>query len=242
MKITRVTITGADDKIQPEQLIDLSYKYSFVEWAILVGSNEGVSRFPTRKWLAHFLGIRRLVSWPMFAALHACGAVSRDLMSGGATPFYKEFSDMGIGRFQLNFNFKTTPNYDLEKAIESIGEHQAIFQWNKSNQEIMFQIVDKYKQPNIHFLYDSSGGRGSKIVMLNMLPPVPGHYTGYAGGLSSENVEDVIKQLVMLPPFEEEIWIDVESGVRTNDELDLVKVENFLQICSPYINKVYEVV
>jgi hypothetical protein len=34
----------------------------------------------------------------------------------------------------------------------------------------------------------------------------------------------------------------VESGVRTNDELDLVKVENFLQICSPYINKVYEVV
>jgi hypothetical protein len=37
MKITRVTITGADDKIQPEQLIDLSYKYCFVEWAIRVG-------------------------------------------------------------------------------------------------------------------------------------------------------------------------------------------------------------
>ena len=35
MKLTKVTLTGADDFTDPKRLIEISREYPFVEWGIL---------------------------------------------------------------------------------------------------------------------------------------------------------------------------------------------------------------
>ena len=36
MKLTRVTITGADDSVEPRALAELSEAFPFVEWGLLM--------------------------------------------------------------------------------------------------------------------------------------------------------------------------------------------------------------
>ena len=59
---------------------------------------------------------------------------------------------------------------------------------------------------------------------------------GYAGGISPDNVADKLTYL-----FENvrdgEFWIDMESGVRTDDWFDLDKVRRVLEICQPIIKE-----
>ena len=41
-----VTLTGADDSVNPEDLIAISKEFPFVEWGILIGSNTGAEARP----------------------------------------------------------------------------------------------------------------------------------------------------------------------------------------------------
>ncbi|MBM3247730.1 hypothetical protein FJZ17_04310 [Candidatus Pacearchaeota archaeon] len=52
----------------------------------------------------------------------------------------------------------------------------------------------------------------------------------YAGGISPENVAQIISRLLSFFP-RQRISIDTESGVRTNDQLDLGKVSEYLVRC-----------
>ncbi len=50
--IKQVTVTGADDSINYYRLFELSEKYPFVEWGLLLSKNsEGYPRFPTWNWI-----------------------------------------------------------------------------------------------------------------------------------------------------------------------------------------------
>ena len=51
--LTRVTITGADDAVDPGALVALSAEFPFVEWGILFSkSREGEARYPSAEWAA----------------------------------------------------------------------------------------------------------------------------------------------------------------------------------------------
>ena len=53
--LNKVTITGADDETPIVALIELSAKFPFVEWGILVSlKSEGGPRFPSRVWMDAF--------------------------------------------------------------------------------------------------------------------------------------------------------------------------------------------
>ena len=84
---------------------------------------------------------------------------------------------------------------------------------------------------NFSSLFDRSGGRGEKLTLKNALT-IDGLKVGFAGGLSPENVEEVIMAITV---FACDYWIDVESGVRTDGKFDLVKVREFLEICELFI-------
>ena len=58
-------------------------------------------------------------------------------------------------------------------------------------------------------------------------------YFGYAGGLSAENVEKVIEDLLIVN--NSDFWIDMESSVRTNDRFDTKKCEEVLKICKKFV-------
>ena len=63
MKLDRVTITGADDSVDPLQLRALSLEFPFVEWGILVSHSNTICtsypkpRFPSPKWIADLQGL-----------------------------------------------------------------------------------------------------------------------------------------------------------------------------------------
>ncbi len=82
MKLTRVTITGADDGIAPHHLIDLSHEYPFVEWGLLVSEKRfGDPRYPSTAWMRNF----SLPDLPKVVrhSIHFCGELSRRVMGGG---------------------------------------------------------------------------------------------------------------------------------------------------------------
>ena len=80
----------------------------------------------------------------------------------------------------------------------------------------------------ISVLLDASGGRGIDTP-LKVLPT--SRKVGYAGGFNQENVGDKLSFLLTNTRMGE-FWIDMESGVRTDDWFDSNKVVRVLEICN----------
>jgi hypothetical protein len=61
MKIRYVTLTGADDDVDPQQLAEISQEYPFVEWGILFSqSKSGVERYSSIDWVVELLSLERM--------------------------------------------------------------------------------------------------------------------------------------------------------------------------------------
>ena len=90
---------------------------------------------------------------------------------------------------------------------------------------------------DLHILYDPSGGRGVPVAEW----PLPaaaqfGFPLGYAGGIHPGNVLSVLKALSDREPS----WIDMETGVRTNDAFDLAKVRSVLEQVATFCGEMNE--
>ncbi|MGY4224421.1 phosphoribosylanthranilate isomerase [Bradyrhizobium sp. USDA 4503] len=72
---------------------------------------------------------------------------------------------------------------------------------------------------SVDWLFDRSGGAG---VAPTAWPMHPGgdRLVGYAGGISPDNIGGVMSVLEQMPG---RYWIDIESGVRTDDRFDIEK-------------------
>ena len=64
-------------------------------------------------------------------------------------------------------------------------------------------------------------------------PPLAGHFCGYAGGLNPDNIDRHL-DLMRDAAGDELVWIDMESGIRTNDNFDLSKCRRVLEIAAEY--------
>ena len=234
MKINRVTITGADNKTNINEMLKIWKQYPFVEWGILFSPKRiGEERYPDFAWLSNLMA-KRVGNPKINLSAHLCGAYTREMLMG-KTDLIKNFPITGFlelfGRFQLNFNAEKTDG-DCDKffpLLKKLG-WDFIFQHNHSNKMICNEAIIR-KQP-ISFLYDSSGGRGN--IASSWKEPFDGFFTGYAGGLSPDNLESELKKIAQVVG-DDEIWIDTESRVRTNGVLDMEKVKSFLEIASQYV-------
>lgn len=226
MKINKVTITGADDKTDIKELIRLTELYPFVEWGILFSSGrEGTQRYPSHEW------IKQIVETDLPLSAHFCGWWAKQVLEEGNYSLIEQAE--GFSRIQLNYNFGRSRGWKLQDLIEwsENSPKNIILQLNKSNAPI---LSDLEVPEAINFLYDASGGRGTVIGQIE--PPMTGSYTGYAGGLNVENVEHICNCISESDDgLNSEVWIDLESGARTNDEFDLEKVEEILRISSKFI-------
>jgi phosphoribosylanthranilate isomerase len=84
--------------------------------------------------------------------------------------------------------------------------------------------------PNASLLFDPSGGRG--IEPFSWPVPPLGARMGYAGGIGPDNLLDVLRAI---GPVESPFWIDMESGVRTDDRFDLAKARAVLETAAPFV-------
>ena len=231
MKINTITITGADDQTPLKELINLSTRFPFVEWGILFSKTKmGQSRYPSQQWIDVLLEEKPL--WMNISA-HLCGQYPRDILQNGDFSFFNYFNK-AFRRAQINFNFSTTEfkSEHLIRFLSIAKQQKIILQYNKSNKQIVdFLMNEKY---DFDVLYDASGGRGTEIKQIQN--PFVDHYTGYSGGLSPDNIESFCQSIINYP-IDNVVFLDCESGVRNEmNELDLNKVEKYLEICSKFIN------
>ncbi len=248
MNLDRVTVTGADDSIgRPENLLDLTREFPFVEWGILVhAKGAGEPRFPSDNWISD---LQRLVKGghKMPLSLHVCGRWVRDLLIGNMT--IPESLLFGFDRVQLNFHAENT-SVDPPRFYEAMHQlrrgRQFIFQidGNKGNAHLESLMLEDATEGNLDLvpLFDISGGAG----VLPSAWPVPDsagdevdyRYYGYAGGLGPENLAEQIP-LIGKAAGETRIWIDMETRVRSEDDeqFDLAKVRQCLEIAKPFVRQ-----
>lgn len=214
-----ITITGVDTKTDINRLISLSSKYPNVEWGFLYSFwNEGKEpRYMSVDDIIKFATL--LVQAECNTSLHLCGQAFRDFVD---FPVLQGSLEL-FNRVQLNFNAsaKNMPALcDLTEAILAWPDTQFIIQYNDNN-KYLWRVL--YDIPNLALLCDASGGRGKEIDTFEI--PATGIFTGYAGGIGPNNIKQIKNDLADIQGVG---WLDMESNVRTNDWLDLNKVEAVL--------------
>lgn len=226
MKLKNVAITGADDAVKVEDLNDIAREYPFVEWALLyMPERAGKKRFPTEQWIRDFDARYR----GHHKAMHLCGGAFLDFAAGKIPDIIK-----GFKRIQLNLGFGNVEGkYDPQKLLKQIKahpEHEFVIQYTDKRKNLLPALA---KIPNHALLFDGSAGTG--VLPGNWPAPLSGHFCGYAGGLKPENIKENIEKIAAAAG-NYETWIDMESGVRTNDEFDLQKVRKVLDIAAPFVS------
>ena len=219
--LNRVTFTGVDDRTNIEDLVYLTNKYPFVEFGVLVsknGSNSGeINRYPNLTIL------KRLKNKGLNLSCHICGSIARQIVQKNDWSELEKLLGKDIevfNRFQLN----VSGIHKFSKDITFREDKEFIIQLKND-----LSLYDYYKDlPNVFGFQDNSGGVGK--FEDNWLDS--DRYFGYAGGLSVENVEKVIEDLIIVN--NDNFWIDMETSVRTNDWFDTKKCEEVLKICEKF--------
>lgn len=239
MKFDRVTITGADDSVSPQALIDLSMRFPFVEWGILYSAKqEGAPRFPGKAWRERLQFDAR--GLPVNLSLHLCGRRLRDLLVG--TNSLPVGLTEGFQRMQLNFHaedidWHLVPFVD---ALAALGLPSYIFQIDGNRGQDLLAEVEGCGGHCFEPvpLFDLSHGAG--VVAEQWPQPFsPDTYHGYAGGLGPENLEHEIQRIAAAAD-DARFWVDMETRVRSNGDalFDLAKVERCLQIADRFVWRV----
>lgn len=238
MQINKVTISGADNMVSQNEMFYTQQVFPFVEWGILVSTKRmGTPRYPTLKWM-------RNLPKELNISYHLCGDIVKNLISN-PSPMCEwldlsESNNLKYGRLQLNFSFKEDKDYmgtlvDLGMLAAVFSKYNValVLAYNKGSKKNLdaFMKAIPSAPDNIHYLYDSSGGRGTEIKSFN--PPLK-NYTGYAGGINPDNVLSICNSLTEMEQ-QDEIWIDMETGVRTGDKFDIQKANDVLSICKNFV-------
>lgn len=234
MKLKTVTFTGADNTTNPDRLAELSQEYPFVEWGFLLSmAKSGESpRYPSLPKLFDFSSVEGE------KAVHLCGWLARKAAGNVAFSYPLQTALTllpGVNRIQINVG-RTI--HDFPYAVQNLSEQAMRAGVATILQSYSFTIPEMEAAmtkdyPGVVFLHDNSGG---KAIDGDFQKPVNNDYVGFAGGITPENVEGNIHQVYDLGG-DNDFWIDIESGVRTNDQLDLDKVVRVLEIAKGYVGK-----
>lgn len=248
MILSKVTITGADHTVKVSDLVEISEEYPYVEWGILFSQDkQGCEyRYPREEWLEE-LRTQKLNN----LSAHLCGQWVKDITEvRGYDQFMGRFSFVhyldGIYRIFRRMQLNMTDDRFATLMYEEIrfilmGVPTVIIQTKRLFETLTKSYIGSDMSYNnkkslttqFAFLYDASGGKGQlPRTWSKPLHKIP---CGLAGGLNPSNLRD---QLYYMNDFvsDNTIWIDMESGVRTDNKFDLKKVRQCLEIAKPYVH------
>lgn len=215
-RIETVTFTGVDAATDPDRLQQLHSRYPRTELAVLAG---GANR-------CRHQSLDAVAGWGRFAAaarvpmaLHLCGPHARAVNTATDTAAVLELC-AGFQRVQIN-----AARYDPDRVAafaDAVGCRSVILQ-HRGGFDAGLPVV----HPKVEYLFDRSGGRGRSC--FDDWPPPPDTRTrvGYAGGMSPRNIAAALAAVHRFA--QGRVWLDMETGVRTDDRLDLDKVEAVCQ-------------
>lgn len=234
--LNKVTISGADDQVAYQDMEALSNEFPFMEWGILLSSRaKGSPKYPSIEWMAKLS--QRKYDPNFKISGHVCGKWVKDIAEGQWTLVRElmDFFDM-FERLQFNFGPATFPLVDSEPFIKGLKNadrqltRQYILQLPDTTHELVNQCVNAGLDA-VPFC-DCSCGVG---VLPEKWKEAKHPYTGYAGGLSPDNLTENLEKIEQVcGPGP--IWIDVETNVRNDkNELDIGLVRRFLETAKPWI-------
>ncbi len=255
MIIKRVTLTGADDNTDIDWMFETAKKFPFVEFGILFSPKHlhllhGKPRYPSKAWVEKLVA-RHTGMENINLSAHLCGGYTTELLLGNNAMIIRDLKELIVvfSRIQLNYNEKKTP---VDKSFfEALNRdlfvmRRPIIQHNFNNAVTAQMMI--HRKMRVDFLYDGSGGNGR--MAKKYFAPIEGHYTGYAGGFSPDNILGELEKINKVCQPEDEIWVDVESGIRSdamfpNPEamlgdaqpeniFDTQKAERFLKDCEDF--------
>lgn len=237
MRLKTVTITGIDERTNLVEVAAISRDYPFVEWGVLLSiSKTGFEpRYPSLR------RIHQLSELDIPKSVHLCGILARNTAAQSLNSAIMALTVCPNAlRLQINLG-KALANYkDIQEYITTAAWRLDVQVIIQSYDFTLPNLQAKYLNPKplesnedigVAYLHDASGGRG---IVGPFQKPVNGDFVGFAGGIDAENVAAKLAEIEALD-FPNPFWIDMESGVRTDDYLDLSKVRRVLGIASPYI-------
>lgn len=203
MKPDHITFTGFDHSTSIEEMERLSEAYP-IEWGVLFSkSRQGKElRYPAANAIRGLMQHNR--RGRLRLAAHLCGEHARSIMAGDLPEGLPCNLD-DFERIQVNH---AEPAPLALAVFADLTNARVIAQWRTQDTPV--------QQGPFDWLFDASAGRG---VEPKEWPRHPGYWVGYAGGITPENVPEVIAKIAATKPY----WIDMESGVRTDDVFDLKK-------------------
>lgn len=233
--LTNVTLTGADDNTDIEQLFDLSREFQFVEWGILIGKEKPCPRYPSNDWM-HKLKDRFSKTPHANFAVHICSGELDKMLNNSAYPGC--FEKMGpelFSRAQLNIHswpISIDECYNVIKAIRKMDNPLTEFICQVANYNNWVSNWMSKCGINATSVYDMSGGKG--VLPLEWPVPDPAwKKVGYAGGLGPENIVEQLEK-IKIAAGKIDFWVDMESSLRkvdkNGDRFDLEKCRQVLQL------------
>jgi hypothetical protein len=201
--IDKITFTGVDDGVNPEDLVKISEEHKNVEWGVLLSeNNKGKPRYPSSSWLI------KLANYNLPLSLHFCGEYVRQVMKKNYVYLHSIVKALKPQRIQLNM-------MGLENLLLP----------KKAGVSFILPTKIGFFKTDHHLLYDCSGGRGR--LSSSWPKALTGVYCGYAGGLSPDNIKEESKKIREASEGTLS-WVDMESHIRTNEKFDLDKVKRVL--------------
>lgn len=148
--------------------------------------------------------------------------------------FQKVFDRNTQGKGTTETTVEDWPKWAANRLIDSCADlmafsqipRQFCFQDHPGNAALIEVLMERGNPAYNAILFDASKGTGKSIE--DFPQPYHGFFCGYAGGISPDNIDDVIRKIEAMGPGI--CTIDMESGVRTNNEFDLDKVKKVLKI------------
>lgn len=225
MRLKHITFTGIDARTDLQELQAIQQQYPLAEFGVLTSYHwyENGNRYINPQFLCNLWGQR------LNLALHVCGSAAHDAAMG---EWYKIDDHLSgalnmFKRIQLNVANRTdNPKYLWSTHYS--GQELIVQQRNAEDVALYAATLSEFEYVcPVSVLLDASGGQGiyTPIKILKTLGKV-----GYAGGINPDNVAEKLSFLLQNVRMGE-FWIDMESGVRTDDWLDLGKVRKVLEIC-----------
>lgn len=227
-----VSFVGVDEKTDFAEIELISNSHAglgFVEWSVLYSDSKSVgnyTRYPSYDFCKDFLEKSAKTNY-VHSSIHLCGSViERYLNKDGDVMALCQVAH----RIQLNLNIRDYPDYSklterLQSVLKQYG-HSIILQQNKTKANFM-EVFLKGNAFPINILHDGSGGFGREIT--EVVPPDETHFTGYAGGIKPENVVKIVNLIENNNPNNKRYYIDMESGVRTDNIFSIEKCSQVLQ-------------
>ena len=211
-----VTFTGVDERTDFEALRTLAVQFPFCEFGVLLGTRTGTEpRYPdteiVRAWCDY------ASKHAIAAALHLCGKHARRIAVYEDWPetdaLAKRFTRVQVNLKPATRNTHGTAAAAFAKYLQRPVILQHDGRWDQ-RQHVNHNQVE--------YLFDRSAGRGKFAPEQWPHPPHDDNRVGYAGGISPETIGTTLQTCRGFASGR--IWLDMESGVRRNDWLDIDKV------------------